>query len=239
MKKDFNISEALALGWDTMKQNLWFFVGILIVSWLLTGIPSTAADNLQEDAAGIALFLRIIQVVLQTIVSIGLINIQLKFLEGQKPEFGELFKFQKHFWRFLGASILYGLLVVAGFLLLIVPGVYWAIKYQYFGYCIVDRDAGVMDSFKQSAHITETVKWKLLGFGILVGLINILGFLCLIIGLFATVPTTMMATAAVYRNLLKQTSEEGGEATPASLPSAPPPEKAEPPKAARDDRSKK
>jgi predicted cobalt transporter CbtA len=56
-------------------------------------------------------------------------------------------------------------------------------------------------------------------------LINILGFLCLIIGIFATVPTTMMAIAAVYRNLLKQTQFEGGEPVPASPPSAPAPEK--------------
>jgi len=210
MKKDFNIGDSLSLGWDLMGKNIWFFVGILIVSWLLTGIPSTAANNLQDNAAGVAFLLRILQLVLQTIVSIGLINIQLKFLEGQKPEFGDLFKFQKHFWRFLGASILYGLLVGAGFILLIVPGIYWALKFQYFGFCIVDRDANVMDSFRQSARITETVKWKLLGFGILMVLINILGFLCLIIGIFATVPTTMMAIAAVYRNLLKQTQFEGG-----------------------------
>ena len=159
-----------------------------------------------------------------------MINIQLKFLEGVKPEFGDLFKFQKHFWRFLGASILYSLMVVIGLVFLIVPGIYLALRFQYFGYCIVDRDASVIDSLRQSTRITDSVKWKLLGFGILIVLINILGFICLFIGLFATVPTTTMAMAAVYRKLLEQTQFEGQKAVPASLPSAPPPEKVEKPK---------
>jgi uncharacterized membrane protein len=229
MKKDFNINESLSFGWNIMKENLWFFVGILIVFWLLTGIPSIAANNLQEKAAGIALLLRIIQFVLQTILSIGLIHIQIKFLEGKKPEFGDLFNFQKHFWRVLGASILFGLMVGVGFIFLIVPGIYLALRFQYFAYCIVDRNAGVTDSFRQSTHITHSVKWKLLGFSILIGLINVLGFLCLFIGLFVTVPTTMMAIVFVYRRLLEQTPEESSMTAPAVATGTPAPGKIEKP----------
>ena len=227
MKKDFNISESLSYGWDIMAKNLWFFVGILIISWLLTGIPSNAANRLQENAGGFAFLFRLVGLVLQTIVSIGLIRIQMKFLDGEKPEFGDLFNFQKHFWRFLGASVLYALMVGVGLFFLVVPGVYLALRFQFFGFCIVDRDAGVMDSFRQSTRITHSVKWKLLGFGILLLLINILGLLCLFVGIFATVPTTMMAMAAIYRKLLEQTQFEEGEAVPVSQPSAPPPEKVE------------
>ena len=35
-------------------------------------------------------------------------------------------------------------------------------------------------------------------------LINILGFICLMVGLFITVPLSMLATAFVYRKLLLQ-----------------------------------
>jgi len=41
-------------------------------------------------------------------------------------------------------------------------------------------------------------------FDLLLGLINLLGAICLLIGLFATIPTTMVATAFVYRKLLAQ-----------------------------------
>jgi|GEM_PF-4642886 len=57
----------------------------------------------------------------------------------------------------------------------------------------------------------DTVKWQLLGFGLVMAGINILGFLCLFIGLFATIPTTLLAAALVYRKLLNQT--ESAQAT--------------------------
>ena len=54
----------------------------------------------------------------------------------------------------------------------------------------------------------ELCSFRLLfGFGIVCGLINLLGMLCLIVGTFAAYPTIMVATALVYRQLLAQTPE--------------------------------
>jgi len=44
-------------------------------------------------------------------------------------------------------------------------------------------------------------------FGFVLAGINILGTLALLIGLFATIPTTMVATAFVYRKLLSQVAQ--------------------------------
>lgn len=197
-----------------MKANLWYFVGILIVAGLVVGIPGALADHFQKNDMGfLAPLFNIITAVLRVIISIGMIKIALKFLAEEKPEFKELFNFKGSFWRFVGGSILYGLIVIAGFILLIVPGIYWAIKYQWFGYCIVGQKLGPVQALKKSAQMTDTVKWQLLGFGLVMTGINILGFLCLFIGLFATIPTTLLATAFVYRKLLSQT-----ESAPATAP---------------------
>ena len=212
-KKNFSNKEAIKYGWGIMKANLWYFVGILIVAWLITGIPDALADTFQKnDMAFLALLFNIITGVLRVIISIGMIKIALKFLAEEKPEFMELFRFQGNFWRMLGGSILYALIVIAGFILLIVPGIYWAIKYQWFGYLIVDQKLGPIQALKKSAEMTQTVKWQLLGFALVITGINILGFLCLFIGLFATVPTTLMAYASVYRKLLDQTATAPVEA---------------------------
>jgi len=205
-KKNFSNKEAIKYGWGIMKANFWWFVGILIVAGLVVGIPGNIADRLNEpDASLLGAIFNIITGVLRTIISIGLIKIALIFLNKEKPEFKELFNFKGSFWRFVGGSILYALIVVAGFILLIVPGIYWAIKYQWFGYCIVDQKLGPVQALKKSAQMTDTVKWQLLGFGFVMTGINILGFLCLFIGLFATIPTTLLAIAFVYRKLLSQT----------------------------------
>lgn len=213
-KKNFSNKEAIKYGWGIMKANFWFFVGIIIVAGFIVGIPSNIADNLNKpDPCLLGFVFNIIAGIARVIISIGLIKIALILLNKEKPEFKELFNFKGSFWRFVGASILYGLIVVAGFILLIVPGIYWAIKYQWFGYCIVDQKLGPVQALKKSAQMTDTVKWQLLGFGLVVTGINILGFLCLFIGLFATIPTTLLATAFVYRKLSGQT-----ETAPATAP---------------------
>ncbi|GAH47427.1 unnamed protein product, partial [marine sediment metagenome] len=142
-KKNFSNKEAIKYGWGIMKANLWYFVGILIVAGLIVGIPSNIANNLNDpDPCLLGFIFNIIAGVARVIISIGLIKIALIFLNKEKPEFKELFNFKGSFWRFVGGSILYGLIVAAGFILLIVPGIYWAIKYRWFGYCIVGQKLG-------------------------------------------------------------------------------------------------
>jgi uncharacterized membrane protein len=218
-KKDFLIEEALRFGWNTMKDNFWFFVGVLIVAGVITGIPHGIASAFEDSSEGLSFLFRVVGWIVDIIISIGLITIALKFLDGQKPEFKDLFAFQPHFINYLGASILTALTVIGGFILLFVPGVYWAIKFQFYGYSVVDQGSDPILAMRRSARITKTVKWKLLGFGILCALINMLGFICLIVGIFATLPTTIVAYAYVYRKLLGQTPT--AQVEPAEVAKAP------------------
>lgn len=202
-----------------MKSNFWFFVGVLIVAWVIVAIPSGLANVVQKESSGFAFLFNVISWIAQLIISIGFIRIALRFLDNEKPVFNDLFSFPPYFWRFLGGSILYGLIVAGGIILLIIPGIIWAIKFQYFGYCIIDQNLDPVDALKKSSAITNGMKWELFGFGIVLALVNILGVLILFVGLFTTVPTTLVAYAFVYRKLLEQT-----EAIPApETPSQPAP----------------
>jgi hypothetical protein len=204
-KKDFNIEEALQYGWNIMKANFWFFVGVLIVAWAIAWVPHIIASVLQEESAGLSLLFRVVGWVADIIVSIGLITIALKFLDNNEPKFEDLFSFKPFFWKYLGASILTGLVVWAGFMLLIIPGIYWALKFQYFGYFVVEQGCDPVEAMRKSSRITKSVKWKLFGFGIVLAVINIVGAICLLVGLFVTIPTTLLAYSSVYRKLLSQT----------------------------------
>lgn len=209
-KKDFSIDEALKFGWNTMKTNFWFFFGILIVAWIVIYVPSLIGNLLRDKSFFLYLFLMLITWAVQIVINIGLIRISLKFCDGEKPEFNDLFRFQGFFWRYLGGSLMVALIAVVGMFLFIIPGIIWAIMFQFFGFLIIDKNLGIMDSVRQSGNLTKTVRWKLLGFGLLLMLINYLGLLVLIVGIFATIPTTMLAHAWVYRKLLGQTGN--GEA---------------------------
>ena len=97
---------------------------------------------------------------------------------------------------------------MAGFILLIVPGIIWAIKYQFAQYLVIDKGYKPIEAIKKSGQITKDAKWSLLLLGLLSGLINVLGAIALVVGLFATVPTTMVAKAFVYRKLLEHPEAE-------------------------------
>lgn len=218
-KKDFSVEEALQYGWKIMKENIWFFVGVLIVAWALAGVPHLIATILQRESSGLAFFFRIIGWVANIIVSIGLIAIALKFLDKQEPKFEDLFSFRPYFWKYLGASILTGIIAWVGFFLLIIPGIYWALKFQFFGYFVVEQERDPVEAMRMSSRITQTVKWKLFGFGLVLSLINIVGAICLFVGLFVTIPVTLLAYSFVYRKLLEQTeSAQIGKSAPESSP---------------------
>lgn len=220
-KRDFSAEEALQYGWNTMKANIWFFVGVLVVAWALTGVPHIIANILQEQSIGLSFFFRIVGWIANIIVSIGLIAIALKFLDNQNPKFEDLFSFRPYFWKYLGASILTGLIIWVGLILFIIPGIYWALKFQFFGYFVVEQGRDPVEAMRMSSRITQSVKWKLFGFGLILALINTVGVICLFIGLFVTIPVTLLAYSFVYRKLLEQTeSAQIGKSTPEVAPAS-------------------
>ena len=211
--KRFIIGDVLGFGWRVMKANLWFFVGLAFVAGLVNAMPNIIEEVIRhlkppEAVAGLLiLVLNIIGMVISTIVGIGFMKIALSFCDGRRPRFGTLFDFQGCFWRYVGAHILLMLIVLGGYLLLIVPGIIWSIKYGLCQYFVVDKGLGPVQAIKASGRTTMGAKGQLLGFSILCGLIILLGLLCLGVGIFAAYPTVIVANALVYRHLVAQTPE--------------------------------
>jgi uncharacterized membrane protein len=200
----FSMGDAVSFGWETMKSNILFFIGILIAMMAIEAVPSLIGDLLEEDYLIISIVFEIISIILNMAVGMGLVRILLIFCDGEQPEFADLFSCFHLVPKYFLSSLLYGLIVLAGFILLIVPGIIWAIKFQFFPYFIVEGGLGPIESLKRSSTITDGAKMDLFLFGLLLLGINIVGLLCLIIGLFVSIPVTMLALAYVYRTLLAQ-----------------------------------
>ena len=213
--KKFSKGEAIRFGWNTMKANFWFFVGLFMFTFVLY-LALGFVEKLAENASPLfAFFINLAALPVQLFIGIGVIRITLKFCDNEKGGFSDLFSGFPFFLKYLGGSIVYGLIVLLGMLLLIVPGVIWAIKYQFFGYLIIDQGLGPIAAIKKSAAITKGSKWDLCTFGLLLGCVNLLGILCLLVGFLATAPATMLAAAYVYRKLLAaQDTAQGAPAAP-------------------------
>ncbi len=203
--RHFSIGEAIAYGWNTTIRNLGFWVILLLVAAVIQAIPNILTAATGRAGAGVALVIQIVAIVLSTLVTIGLLKAALIFVDGRQPTSDDLIGSARYLLNYLAASILYGLIVTIGLILLIIPGIYLAIRYQFFGFLVVDRGVGPLESLAQSATLTQGVKWKLLGLDLLTIVIFWIGVLAFLVGLFFAIPTILLAQACVYRTLLTQT----------------------------------
>ena len=199
--KSFSISDALSFGWDAMKKNFWFFVLLIIIE---QGFSLLTYKTDPELNAGLAAILVILSVLISSWISLWATYSQLKIYKGEKGTIKDLFEVGSYYLDFLGTVILYGLLVMVGFMLLIFPGFIWAIKYQYAPYLVVEKKLNPIEALKESSRITSGVKWRLFLFNIVTSLVALAGIFVLIIGAFASVPLAMMAQISVYEKLKEQ-----------------------------------
>ena len=201
-KAQFSKKEAVKFGFGIAKSNLLFFIGLLIIVFFVSAVASSLRGGAQKSALAY-LVLSIIQYLVNIVIGMGLIRISLEFIGKAKPKIRDIV-YYKPIVRYVLASIITGIVVILGLVLLIIPGVILAIRLQYTTYLIVDKNLGPIEAIKKSWSVTRGNTWNLFFFGILLGLINILGVVCLLVGLFITIPLGMLATTFVYRKLLLQ-----------------------------------
>jgi uncharacterized membrane protein len=200
--KTFSICEAFKVGFDRFKAEPLILIGATLLSLL----PSFLMEAFEyESRIGEGDVGMIVLVLALTIVSfilyVGLINIALRAERGEKLDWKNLTDKAGLTWKFVLGSLLYGLAVLVGLVLIIIPGIIAAVALSLFSYSLVDGNRGPIESLKESWHLSKGSRWKLLGFIILAQLLNLLGLLLLGVGLLITVPITMIGYAHIYRRL--------------------------------------
>lgn len=212
MVKSLPISESISFGWKKATASFLFFLqvlGILILVSIVFSMVNAAlgkgSENISPMNGFLILIVSLINAVVQLGIDIGITRIGLTFVDNKTPAVSQLFKpwDSNLILRYLGGAVLYGLIVFGGMLLFVVPGIIWAIKFQYYKYLIVDKGLGPVEALKASSALTQGYKWSLFGYAILMVLVNILGMVALVIGLFWSIPTTMISNAFIFRWLEK------------------------------------
>lgn len=201
-EKRFAIAEALSFGWNTMKANFAFFVMFMLILLTPQIILFVFKMFIAERGTGLYTTIRVIDFFVALLISLALFQVSLRFTAGEKADFTDLYSALPYFWKYLLGFILYVLIIAGGFILLIVPGIIWAVKYQFFGYFIIDQKMTPRRALVRSGQITKGIRGYLLLFDLAVLGIGVLGFLALLIGEVVTVPVVSIAIAYVYRKLL-------------------------------------
>ncbi len=199
----FSNKEALKFGWLKTKSNLSFFALLSFTIFCVSLLFSEAGAN-STNFLAISIF-NIAQIVFGVLLGMGYIYVTLLVVRGESFDIKDIIKPAPQFWKYFGASLLYMLIVMVGLVLLIVPGVILMIRLGFYKYLIVDKkDISITQALRESMILTKGITWKLFLFTIVLGLINLLGFLCFVAGLLVTIPLSAIAFAYVYNKLIRR-----------------------------------
>lgn len=210
LAKKFSIRDLLKRAWHITSHNLgkilllellflfMFAIGTLLIYWLFpsdeTASPLSQLLNLFFSQAW------------GTLLLLGITNLALKFSNFEQVKISDFFSNFNAFPTLFFASILVGLAILLGFLLLIIPAFFVLARLHLYNYMSVDQKAGIIESLKKSWNTVKGATWKVLGFFFVCALLNILGILFLGFGLLLTYPVTAIASALLYRTLWTQSN---------------------------------
>lgn len=203
------VKGCLKEAWATFTLRPWFFIGVYIIVTLLTGRMNFQSNEFDQAQVtpGFVLTIFVFGIVLfvvQNIVQMGEKKILLKTLDDPKtPEFRDLWT-TSPFWRFFLTKFLYGLILLGGLLLLIVPGIIWGLRYMFAGFIIMEKGLKPTEALRESARITNGHKKQLFALILATVGVNIVGALCLLVGLLVTIPVTSLAIAYAYKTLSRE-----------------------------------
>ena len=146
-------------------------------------------------------------------------KIYLKVVDHKEIFVKDLFtKFDKNSLWYLATAWAYGLIVMVGLVFLIVPGIYFGLKYYFAPILVLDKKLSFGDAFSESAKMTDGIKWDLFGYSITMILLAVgsfaAGLLCLVVGVIPAVmafaATAWISQVYLYRQVLSHESSSQG-----------------------------
>lgn len=132
---------------------------------------------------------------------LGLHRIALEAVDGRVPELAGLTALLGRGPTFLLAFCIYAAAVLGGLVLLVVPGIYVAIRYALFGQVIATRSTSAFEALRNAAALSEGRWWTVLAVMLTALLLNLAGAALLGLGLLITFPVSLVATSNLYRSL--------------------------------------
>jgi len=172
--------------------------------WISEGWALVTADlgNYVVLALVFAVLNSAVPVILQGPMIAGFHIFTIKKLMGRRAEFADLFTGFNYFVPTLVASLVIGLFVFAGTLLCVIPGLVVAAMYKFTYLFIVDKRMDFWPAM-QASH--AVVKRDYVGFTLfllLMVLVDLLGLLCCVVGIFVAIPVTFAAITIAYKEIV-------------------------------------
>ncbi len=194
LRRDYevDIGKYFQKGWQALQPSFGPIVGFFIVTFLIN-----------FALAFIPVLGSLASILINAPLGAGYTIVVLAILRERPFTFSDFFNGlgNKYFLQLFLISLIGGLFIFLGFLLLIIPGVYLSISYTFAIQFAIDWDLGFFEALETSRKLISK-KWiEIFVLLLVIGLMNIGGALLLGLGLFVTIPLSICIIVAAYDDI--------------------------------------
>lgn len=185
---------------------IWFgLVGALSAS-TTTYVDANGFTQVKTSGGGIGLFLFgygiawLIMMVGSFLIQMAIIRATLMITNGETVTLNRMFSTDR-LGAFVGAAILVALGTYIGMMLCILPGLIFMFFSFFFGWFVLDKQMGAIDSIKASFQLVNANMGTCVGFFIGCIIAYAVGALLCGIGLLVAIPVIVLSTGYVYKRM--------------------------------------
>jgi uncharacterized membrane protein len=195
------VSGVFGHSWEIMKRNLPELLLVILIQMLLS-IPFGFRHRFYDmDFAGpftTGLFSFIYSLLVLVPVGYGTSWVFLKAVRGDSFRVQDIFFAYQQFGNVLLANILVCLIVIAGFIMLIVPGIIFACRLAFVPYLVMDERMEAAEAIRKSWEMTRGYSWTIFLTGFTSIFVFLGGLICFIVGIFPAMIWISLAFACIY-----------------------------------------
>jgi hypothetical protein len=200
--------------WEITQEN----PGIVAAAFLIPLVPNVAFQVVQQvlqvsmeeadEELMLPLLLALIGVavasgLVQLFFQVGMVRIYTRLARGLPADVSMLFGEVRNYVPALLASVLTGLAVVCGLMVLIIPGIILSLGLQFYLYALIDQELDPIAAMQESWRLTDGYKSTVFGINLVIFLIA-LAFICATCGFGALLvaPVLAITQGVMYHSLL-------------------------------------
>ena len=168
MEKTFQVKEFLSLAFKKAKENFSNFLQIYLAFFIVMIIFQVAVQSTSKELPILSLIISLVIGFLGLILGINFLRYYLALKRDEKVSFSDFFKNfgdiienTKLWLNYLGATLLLGLVIMAGLVALVIPGIILTVALLPMMFLIIDKNYKILDAFKISFKLTKGYRNKI------------------------------------------------------------------------------
>lgn len=141
-------------------------------------------------------------------IMLGIVMLAIKHARSQELVLASIFDYFVIVWSLVFATVAMYFMIIIGFLLLILPGIYLSVAYRFTLPLIADKHLGIWEAMERSRRTVSRRWFTFFGLDIVIYTMIILSFLTFGIGLIWTIPIAFITHGLLYHHLFDEKDEE-------------------------------